>query len=137
VSEPFTLLDAGRATAVDATSDGGRVLLDPEGLEQATGWAHRPEGLCHGDVCVPVRDPELVGANGTIDLHRFAQALRRPLAVDPSQRVAALGAPAGERESTLTGGEAPEFALPDLDGRIHRLSDYHGRKVLLAAYASW
>lgn len=137
MSEPFTLLDAGQATAVDATNDGERILLDAEGLEQATGWARRPEGLCHGDVCVPVRDPDMLDAEGRIDLHQFAQVLRRPLALEPSERVAALGAPAGEREATLTGVEAPQFALPDLDGRVHRLSDYRGRKVLLAAYASW
>jgi hypothetical protein len=27
--------------------------------------------------------------------------------------------------------------LPDLDGNLHRLSDYRGKKVLLSAWASW
>jgi peroxiredoxin len=32
---------------------------------------------------------------------------------------------------------APEFALPDIDGEIHRLSDYRGRVVLLNFWATW
>ena len=35
------------------------------------------------------------------------------------------------------GTPAPDFALPDLDGRVHRLSDFRGRKVFLATWASW
>jgi peroxiredoxin len=27
--------------------------------------------------------------------------------------------------------------LPDLSGRMHALSDFRGKKVLLVAYASW
>ena len=33
--------------------------------------------------------------------------------------------------------EAPDFTLPDLDGNLHSLSNYRGRKVLLATYGSW
>ncbi|NDG42002.1 MAG: TlpA family protein disulfide reductase, partial [Betaproteobacteria bacterium] len=33
--------------------------------------------------------------------------------------------------------EAPDFELPDLAGQTHRLSDYRGKKVLLATWASW
>lgn len=41
-----------------------------------------------------------------------------------------------------TGGElvderAPEFALVDLDGETHRLSDYRGRAVFVNFWASW
>ena len=31
----------------------------------------------------------------------------------------------------------PDFVLPDLDGKAHRLSDCLGRKVLLFHFASW
>ncbi|HSY78461.1 MAG TPA: redoxin domain-containing protein [Verrucomicrobiae bacterium] len=33
--------------------------------------------------------------------------------------------------------QAPDFELPDLDGKLHRLSDYRGKKVFLLAWASW
>lgn len=32
---------------------------------------------------------------------------------------------------------APEFTLPDLDGKIHRLSDYRGKVVILNFWATW
>ncbi|MGQ9510724.1 MAG: thioredoxin-dependent thiol peroxidase [Thermaceae bacterium] len=32
------------------------------------------------------------------------------------------------------GGIAPDFSLPDQDGRVHRLSDYRGRWVVLYFY---
>jgi peroxiredoxin len=33
--------------------------------------------------------------------------------------------------------EAPDFTLPDVSGTPHSLSDYRGKKVLLATWASW
>jgi thioredoxin-dependent peroxiredoxin len=33
-----------------------------------------------------------------------------------------------------TGDKAPDFSLPDQDGRIVRLSDLKGRKILLYFY---
>ncbi len=38
---------------------------------------------------------------------------------------------------TNEGPMAPEFELEDLDGKVHRLSDYKGRKVYLKYWASW
>jgi len=61
----------------------------------------------------------------------------RPLAVDREERVACLGLAAAARSAALASLEAPDFALPDLVGRTHRLSDHRGGKVLLVAWASW
>ena len=44
---------------------------------------------------------------------------------------------AKERKAALTSLEAPDFALPDPSGRMHRLSDYRGKKVFLVTWASW
>ena len=47
-------------------------------------------------------------------------------------------APAMEGDARNTplavGEQAPDFALPDANGRIVRLSDYRGRRVVLAFY---
>ncbi len=32
---------------------------------------------------------------------------------------------------------APDFALPDREGRTVRLSDFRGKRVLLLTWASW
>ena len=48
-----------------------------------------------------------------------------------------LGNAASDRAAALASLEAPDFTLPDLDGRLHSLSEHRGKKVLLIAYASW
>ena len=134
---PFELIDGGTFHALDATLDGGRVWIASDALERATGWVLKPEGLCREAVCVPVRErAALVGPQG-VELAAFASALGRPLALDLEERTAALGTAAADRAQTLASLEAPDFALPDLSGRIHRLSEHRGKKALLIAYASW
>ena len=32
---------------------------------------------------------------------------------------------------------APDFKLPDVDGKLHSLSEFRGKKVLLITWASW
>ena len=66
-----------------------------------------------------------------------AGASGRPVAIDREERAAYLGVSAAERAKVLSSLEAPDFTLPDLDGRMHTLSAHRGKKVLLVAYASW
>lgn len=106
------------------------LLLDPSVL----GWERKPEGLCRGEVCVPV--PSDV-ATGPIEASVLARLLQRPVMIDPDERVASFGASAAERADGLRSGAAPDFELPDLDGHLHSLRDFRGKKVVLYAYASW
>ncbi|MBI1291651.1 redoxin domain-containing protein [bacterium] len=34
----------------------------------------------------------------------------------------------------MIGKKAPSFSLPDQDGKVHKLSDYKGKYVVLDAY---
>jgi hypothetical protein len=132
-----TLLDDGRAVATEATFEGDAVRLAPAALHAALGWEVRPEGLCRGAVCLPAdRHRGLVTPDG-VDVGALAALLDRPLAGDRDEGVLCLGASAAERGARLASLEAPDFTLPDLDGRPHTLSAHRGRKVLLLAYASW
>lgn len=72
-----------------------------------------------------------------VGLAELAARLGRPLALEVPERAACVGASAAERGRALAAGRAPDFALPDLDGRLHTLAEHRGRKVLLVAYASW
>lgn len=137
MSESFTLIEHAAVHEVSATLADGAVHLEPAALEQALGWALKPEGLCRGEVCVPVRDRDTLIRDGGIDLAAFAEVVGQPLALDVGERVAALGTPAGDRAAVLDAGVAPNFTLPDLDGKLHSLSDHFGKKVLLIVYASW
>jgi len=135
--ESFALIDEGNAVDLQAVVVDGRVAVSTQSLETALGWTLKPEGLCRGEVCVPVREPgDLLNSRG-IDLAAFARVLGRPLALDPENRAAALGTSSSERGAQLASLEAPDFTLPDLQGKLHSLSDHRGKKVLLVAYASW
>ncbi len=133
----FTILDDGRAVEVEADVDGDAVRIAPDALREALGWELKPEGLCRGEACVPVRDRDALLDAGGISLAGFAGALGRPLALDVAERAAVLGTAAENRSAALTSLEAPDFTLPDLEGKLHSLSDHRGKKVLLIAYASW
>jgi hypothetical protein len=137
MSESFTLIEPDGVHTVSVTLADEAVHLEPAVLEASLGWVLKPEGLCRGEVCVPVRDRDALVKDAGIDLAGLAVALGQPLAVDLAERAAALGTSAGVRAMALDSGEAPEFTLPDLDGNFHSLSDHRGKKVLLIAYASW
>jgi hypothetical protein len=77
------------------------------------------------------------GADEGLHLAQRAEAAGRPVAVDRDERVAYLGVSAKDRAGQLASLEAPDFTLPDVDGRLYTLSDHRGKKVFLVAYASW
>jgi len=133
----FTIIDGQETHAVAAAIRGDSVRIPPDALRSAFGWTLKPEGLCQGDVCIPVRDRDALVDDDGIDLAGFADLLGRPLALDVEERAAALGTSSAERRRDLASLEAPDFTLPDLEGRLHSLSDHRGKKVLLIAYASW
>jgi len=136
-SERMTLIDEGRVVPLDVTLHGDAVRISPDALAAALGWRLEAQGLCRGDVCVPVRDRAALVSPDGIDLAALARAFDRPLALDADERVAVLGASAAERGARLESLEAPDFALPDLAGRTHALRDQRGKKTLLIAWASW
>jgi len=133
----LTLLDDGRVVELQARYAADGVRLRPADVATAVGWELKPEGLCRGGICLPIRDRQRLAASDGIDLSALAAVLERPLALDVDERTAYLAASAADRGAQLASLHAPEFTLPDLSGRSHSLSDYRGRKVLLIAYASW
>lgn len=135
------LSDFGEFT-VTAAPDGGdskALWLTPEAAAAATGWSLRPEGLCRGDVCVPVpkgREQDFV-ADGNVNIAAFWAYLGMPAAHSQNGDTWVLGEAAENRAADLRSLQAPDFSLPDMAGASHSLSDYRGRKVLLATWASW
>src|SRR5262245_22345130 len=81
--------------------------------------------------------PIEMGAAEGLARKRGAEAEGRPVAIDTDERAAYLGVSAEERGRQLASLEAPDFTLPDLDGRPHSLSQHRGKKVFLVAYGSW
>ena len=134
MSPMFTLLHPDGRADVPASTDGDRVRIAPEDLRDALGWELKPQGLCKDDRCIPL--PSSAAGDG-LDLATLADLLGRPLALDLAERAACLGVAAAERARDLTSLDAPDFTLPDLDGRAHSLAGFRGKKILLVAFASW
>ncbi|MBU6271192.1 MAG: hypothetical protein KGQ67_07810 [Betaproteobacteria bacterium] len=122
-----------------AVPDPHSLWLDRAEIAQATGWDWKPEGLCKDDTCLPVPPAraEALVRGDRLDLAGMWRHLGQPLAANPGGEHWVLGTDAAQRGQALASLHAPDFALPDLDGRMHRLSDHRGRKVFLATWASW
>jgi hypothetical protein len=106
----------------------------PSAFAEATGWEAKPEGMCQGDICVPA--PGALTAGGLVDIARAADALGMPIVRDDVHGVQALG-PAAFGGQALTTAVAPDVELHTFDGAPFRLSSLRGRKVILAAWASY
>jgi hypothetical protein len=131
VSMTVVLTETGEARV--AATDG--LWLTAAEAEQATGWTLKPEGMCRGEICVPL--PAGMAKDGRIDLAAFWRHMGHPVLTDDTGETWMLGTGADARNDTLEGLEAPDFTLPDLAGQPHRLSDLRGRKVFLTTWASW
>jgi AhpC/TSA family len=124
---------------VDADANNGGIWLKGADLERVSGWAHKPEGFCKGEVCVPApagREHDFVRGEA-YNLAALADLLGQPMVADPENHAYCFGEAAAERKRILTSLDAPDFTLPDLEGRMHSLSQYRGKKVFLVSWASW
>lgn len=103
----------------------------------ATGWHVEPEGLCFAVRCVPLprgREHTLLSAFW-LDFAAFWRYLER--SVTHTDDVWVFGEGADQSQAELANLLAPNLCLPDLSGTEFALSDFLGRKVFLAIWASW
>ena len=111
----FTVIDDGRPATIPVDASDGRARIPARAAAEAFGWR----------------------LTGDVELDGLAATLGRPVAADRDERAVYVGVAAAERVRVLTSLQAPDFTLPDLDGRPHSLAAHRGGKVLLVAYASW
>jgi len=112
-------------------------------LTRATRFVIKPQGVCRDELCFPLpknRKTEFVAKKGSttwFNLSEFARLIKQPRVIDEKNGVWYFGARAAEQSGYLTSLEAPNFTLPDLNGKLHSLADFRGQKVLLVTWASW
>lgn len=135
-----TLLHEQRQTelADDCLADQS-LWLDAAALDQALGWSLQPQGMCKDDICVPISPRQRAQwvRDNRVDIAGLWRDMGQPVVNDESGRTWVFGSGAELRSRQLSSLQAPDFELPDQHGRMHRLSDYRGRKVLLVTWASW
>jgi hypothetical protein len=135
-----TVIHEDRETEVTTARVAGDALwLSSADVHRATGWELTPEGLWRQGVRVsasPRREAEFI-EGGALDIAAFWRHAGHPVVHDDTGQIWVMGTGARERADALRSLKAPDFALPDLAGRLHALSDHRGRKVLLVTWASW
>lgn len=137
----INVVTPGRVSAVEARGDRPKdeLWVGRAELREATGWELKPEGLCKDDRCIPLAsaDPDSLVDGDSVHVSALWERVGRPVLRADDGRTWMLGCAAAELGAALESLEAPDFELPDIDGRLHRLSDQHGKKVLLVTWASW
>ena len=131
----ITVLVDDAPRQIEARPDGESLWIDGAQFASLTGYELKPEGACRDDVCVPLND-QLV-RDGHVDVAGFCRLMERPVLHDESGSVWLLAEAGSTRRRALASGRAPDFRLPDLEGTQHSLSEFRGKKVFLATWASW
>ena len=134
----------GVATEVTAwTALSNDLWITPRDLTWATKFVIKPQGVCRDELCFPLpknRKAEFVAKKNGVtwfNLSEFARLIKQPFVADQKNSVWFFGVRAAEQNGYLASLEAPDFTLPDLNGKLHSLADFRGKKVLLVTWASW
>lgn len=130
------LFDNRTSEVAAARADGGALWLTPADFAAASGWKPEARGLCKGNACVQTND-QWVDGDGNISLTAFADHLNQPLVKHEASDTWAFGESAETRSNDLLSLQAPDFSLPDLDGKMHALSEFRGKKVFLYSWGSY
>jgi hypothetical protein len=132
-------------TATDLAAvreDGGQLWITTADLKRATQFEVKPQGVCRDELCFPLpkaRQQEFVHKTPQVswfNITAFADLVHQPVAHDAALGTWYFGLRSDQRQQ-LSSLQAPDFALPDLHGKLHRLSDFQGKKILLVTWASW
>ena len=125
-----------------ANDDSGQLWITTTDLKQATRFELKPQGVCRDVLCFPLpksRQSEFLrkeSGKPWFNLIAFAKLVHQPVAHDPGSSAWYFGLRSDQRQG-LSSLQAPDFTLPDMSGKMHSLSDFRGKRVLLVTWASW
>jgi len=131
------------APAEEAGQKTGDLWVTLSDLTRATKFVLKPQGVCRDELCFPLpkarRNDFLAKRSGLtwFNLSEFARLLKQPAAYDSKHAVWYFGPRPEDQNGYLKTLAAPNFTLPDLNGKPHSLADFRGKKVLLITWASW
>jgi hypothetical protein len=140
----ITVIYDEKATEVSATvAESKDLWLSKKDLARTTRFVVKPQGICRDELCFPIpkkRKAQFLNKQGKTEwfnLSEFARLVKQPVAFDDKNGVYYFGPRADAQNSHLNSLEAPNFTLPDMNGKTHSLADFRGKKVLLVTWASW
>ena len=134
----------GRVVEIERTlADPNDLWVVPADLPRVNGFELKPEGACLDELCVPVlqdRDSAMFvtrAGQPWFNVTELARRLEQSFVADHEHRVWSFGEIPVTRTRFLRSAIAPDFALPNREGELVRLSDFRGKKVLIVTWASW
>jgi hypothetical protein len=143
-AEPVTVLYDDRVVEIERTlADPIDLWVVPEDLPRVNDFELKPEGACLDELCVPVlqdRDSEMFvtrAGQSWFNVTELARKLEQAYVADHDHRVWSFGEIPVTRTRFLRSAMAPDFALPNREGDVVRLTDFRGKKVLIVTWASW
>jgi len=125
-----------------AREEAGQLWITTADLKRATRFEVKPQGVCRDELCFPLpkarREAFLHKDAGAswFNMTAFADLVHQPVAHDAALATWYFGLRSDQRQQ-LSSLQAPDFTLPDIHGKPHRLSDFRGKKVFLVTWASW
>jgi hypothetical protein len=134
--------DDAATELTSAREDAGQLWITTADLKRATRFEVKPQGVCRDELCFPLpkaRQQEFIRKTPPVswfNITAFAALVHQPVAHDATLGTWYFGLRADQRQQ-LSSLQAPDFTLPDLQGKPHRLSDFRGKKILLVTWASW
>jgi hypothetical protein len=139
-----TLIYDDVATELSAQLEAGQLWIEIGDLARTTRFELKPHGVCRGETCYllpqsPSQQSEFLreeSGKSWFNLTAFAPLAGQPVAHDALRSVWYFGVRSDQRRQ-LASLEAPDFTLPDIEGRLHSLSGFRGKKVFLVTWASW
>ena len=129
-------------TELSAQSEAGELWIESGDLARSTHFELKPQGICRGEICYPLppaRQSEFLreeDGKSWFNLTAFARLTSQAVAHEASRSAWYFGMRSDQRQQ-LAALQAPDFTLPDIEGRLHSLSDFRGKKVFLVTWASW
>lgn len=143
-AQSATVLYNERVVEVAQTlPDAADLWVVPADLTRINDFVLKPQGACLDELCIPVlqdRDSDLYvtrRGQGWFNVTELADKLQQAWVADYDDAVFSFGEMPLKRQSFMKSAKAPDFALPDRNGNIVRLSDFKGKPVLLLTWASW
>ena len=142
-----TVVYDDKATEISSaqTNDGmDQLWITERDLTRATRFEVKPQGVCRDELCFPLpkaRKQEFLEkqpgrGEELFNLTAFAVLVHQPVAHDAATSTWYFGLRSDQQQG-LASLRAPDFTLPDMDGKMHSLSDFRGKKVFLVTWASW
>jgi hypothetical protein len=129
-----TVLYGEHAVALDKVRNVDQNLwVQSKDLPRINEFEVKPQGACRADVCIPLS--KTLKNGDWFNLTGFAQKIGESVVTEKD--VYSFGEIPVLRGAFYNSRIAPDFAVPDRQGKVVHLSDFRGKKTLVITWASW